>query len=325
MNENQKIETDELISLYLDGEASERQRTELKRLMQHDPSIGERMNMLRRQQQILNALPVETAPASLLDDIRSEMERKMILDDFSAQSQSVLATSHLALCRLLATAAMILLPLGLLGLVVFQIIRPPAVAPSDYTPIQDMMAEAQPGGNLSPAQTGVFKTLPFKGVLVLRTDQYMGVSGSVREAIEKQGLLGQAFPDRTADVACFQITASPQKVAGLVDSLASLRDQCQSVTLQILNDNSTDGAIEIPDIQTKQLRMLVYEDSPEMFTRLATRYASANQKTNTLFDDDPRLNAEGYPEPSIPTLAGSYDTMNQTVQLTIQVERTAQE
>lgn len=322
MNENQKIETDELVSLYLDGEASVRQQTELKRLMQHDPSIQERMDALRRQQQMLNALPVETAPTSLLEDIRSAMERNLILEDVSSQSQTtILATSHLFVRRLMTAAAMFLLPLGLLALVVFQIMKPPAAGPSDYVPIQDIIANAETAANPSADQTGIFGELPFKGTLVFQTDQYMTVSGLVKETIEKQGLLEQTFPDRTADVTRFQITASPKQVAELVDSLVAIRPQCEKVTLQVLSDNPANEMIEIPEVQTKQLKMLVYEDSPDMFTRLASRYASANQKVKFLLDEKPELEADGYPELSIPTLAGNYDPMNRTVQLTIQIER----
>ena len=325
MNENQKIENDELISLYLDGEASVRQQTELKRLMQHDPSIAERMEALRQQQQILNTLPVENAPASLLEDIRSEMERKLILEDFSGGSQTVLATSHLFVRRLMTSAAMILLPLGLLALVVFQIMKPPPKGPADYTSVQDMVAGTESANDLSSAQAGIFSEMPFKGTLVFQTDKYMAVNGLVKQAIQKQGLLDQAFPNRTADVTSFQITASPQKIAELVDSLAAIRPACQKVALQVLNGDSPDGMIEIPDIQAKQIKMLAYEDSPDMFTRLASRYADANRKVDSLFAEksQPQLDADGYPEPSIPTLAGTYDTMNRTVQLTIQVQRAA--
>ena len=133
MNEkHQKVETDELISLYLDGQASERQQTELKRLIRNDPTLADRIKTMYRQKKILNALPIETAPASLLEDIRSAMERNLILENTPAPPQSILASSHLAMRRMLAIAAMILVPMGLLALVVFQIIKPAADGPGPY-------------------------------------------------------------------------------------------------------------------------------------------------------------------------------------------------
>lgn len=318
MNEHeQKIELDELISLYLDGEASERQQTELKRLMQHDPSITERLEVFEQQRRMLNNLPMEAAPASLADDIRAQMERKLILEHPDSPSQTVLAAGHLAVRRLLATAAMILLPLGLLGLVVFQIMKPPVDGPGGYVPARPIV-QGTSEGDPSATQPAAAAALPFSGTLVMRTEDYREVSGQVKEAIEKQGLLGRTFPDRTANTTRFQVTASAGQVDALVDALAAIRPQCRQVLLQVAGTET--DLIEIPDIEDKQLKMLVYEDNPQMLDRLAGRYAAANQKADPLFND-PGLNPDGYPEPSIPTLAGRYDTAERTVRLTIQIER----
>ena len=79
--------------------------------------------------QLLNALPVETAPDSLHEDIRSAIERKLILNGTAEPSPSLITTSHFFIRRLTAAAAMILLPLGVLGVVVFQIMKPPSGGP----------------------------------------------------------------------------------------------------------------------------------------------------------------------------------------------------
>jgi hypothetical protein len=326
MNEEyQKIDTDELISLYIDGQASERQVTELKRLMLHDSSIGERINALRRQQQVLGALPVEAAPASLAEDIRAAIERKLVTADSAVRSQAVLANSRLFARRLMAVAAMFLLPLGVLALVVFQIMKPAVEGPADYIANRDFMEDNPTVAAPSGEETGIPDTLPFKGTLVLRTrtDEYMTVSSAVKETVEKMDLLEQTFPDRTADTVRFQITASPGQIAALVDALAVTRPQCRQVLLQVQEGDFEDQMIEIPNIENEQLKILVYEDSPAMFARLASRYALANRNVDPLFEQKPK--PDGYPEPSIPTLAGSYDTANRTVQLTIQIERAVEE
>ncbi len=323
MNEEHKIEMDELISLYLDGEATQRQETELKRLMQHDSLVQDRVKALKHQQQTLNALPVETAPENLLDDIRCEMERKSILNGVSDNSKISAATTHLFARRLMASAAMLLLPLGLLAVVVFQIFKQPVDGPLDYDRSNTTISQTKPVPS-SDALPALSSELPFNGVLVLKTDQYMPVSTTIKEAIDKQGLLAQAFPERAANVTRFYIKASPKKVAELLDSLTPVRAQCRTVTLQIPGPGTNDEAIEISEPQAKQITTLVFEDSPQMFDRLASRYAAANQKNDSAFaknDDDSQLDESGYPSLSIPTLAGDYDQQNKTVQLTIHVER----
>ena len=69
MNEHPKTEIEELFSASLDGELTQRQETELKRLLQNEPQMVEQLAALRRQRECC-ALPVETAPPSLAEDIR---------------------------------------------------------------------------------------------------------------------------------------------------------------------------------------------------------------------------------------------------------------
>ena len=102
----------------------------------------------------------------------------------------------------------------------------------------------------------------------MRTDNYMAVSGAIHDAIENQALLSHAFPTRTADTTRFEITASPKQITDLMDALAAVRPQCSDVILQVRSDLA-DGAVEIPDIENEQLKLLVYEDNPGMFSRLA--------------------------------------------------------
>jgi len=322
MNEEHKIETDELICLYLDGEASVRQQTELKRLMQHDPSIAKRMEALRRQQQILNALPIETAPDSVHDDICSAIERQLILNGTPETSRSIIATSHFFIRRLITAAAMILLPLGVLGLVVFQIMKPPSAAPVEYVSADQMIGDTDTAVTSSQVSTEISTPLPFEGLLVLETNQYMEVSDAIGKAVLDKGLLNRAFPQRTAEGMSFDITASPKIVAELFDFLTTIRPQCDSAKLR-LGNCSNEQIVEIIDPQTKQLKTLIYQDNPEMLQRLATRYASANKKSDTLYADkveSSELGDDGYPKPSIPELA-SKDSVNKTVRLTIRIQR----
>lgn len=328
MSEKPKINIDELITLYLDGEATERQRTELKRMILHNPSIGDKLKSLQRQQRAMGALPVESAPESLIDDIRAELERKLILGDFAQTDETVAGKSHLLARRALTTAAMLLIPMGLLFVVVWQIMKPPQEG-GMYVSTSERIAQADPGEtSLTPtAQPDeTRKTLPFNGVLVLKTDEYMTVSRQMDKAIQAKGLIAQTLKSGTADVTRFQITASPKKIAGLLDVLAAVRPRCKEVVLKVTGAENTNITIDNP--QDRQLKMLVYEDNIEMLNHLAARYASANLKDDSAVargDDEPAAGTDGYPGMSMPQLAGSYDQMqNTTIELTIYIERNYQ-
>ncbi|MHC4772198.1 MAG: hypothetical protein ACYS8S_01200 [Planctomycetota bacterium] len=74
MNENHKNEIEELLSDLVDEQAGDRQKTEFKRLVAHDPGLIDQLAAMQRQRDILNALPVESAPDSLADDITASSE-----------------------------------------------------------------------------------------------------------------------------------------------------------------------------------------------------------------------------------------------------------
>ncbi len=328
MSEKPKINIDELMTLYLDGEATERQRTELKRMILHDPSIGETLKALQRQQRAIRALPVESAPETMIDDIRAELERKLILGDSGQTDETVVGKSHLLARRALTAAAMLLIPLGLLFVVVWEIMKPPQDGDM-YISTDRRIAQTNPSETASPpaaASTGLQQELPFNGTLIFKTDEYMTVSRQLDNAIRAKELIAQTHKSGAADVTSFQIKASPKKIAGLLDTLTTVRPRCKEVVLKI--NGADDTTITINDPQDRQLKMLVYEDNLDMLNRLAVRYASANLKGDTAVakaDDEQTMSDDGYPEMSVPTLAGSYDQMqNATIELTIYIERNYQ-
>ncbi|MHC4288607.1 MAG: hypothetical protein ACYSSK_00865, partial [Planctomycetota bacterium] len=205
MNENHKNEIEELLSDLVDEQAGDRQKTEFKRLVAHDPGLIDQLAAMQRQRDILNALPVESAPDSLADDITATLERKLILGDTPAQKKTIAGTSHLFLRRVLTTAAMLLLPLGLLFFVVFEIMRPPSVGPGVYVPTGEKLAQSRLESP-APLSAEHQSKLPFDGVLAFRTERLMAVSNFIEEQIFDQGLL--SFPNRTADTTSYQLTAS---------------------------------------------------------------------------------------------------------------------
>lgn len=278
MNDSQNHEIDEVLSAYLDGEISERQQTELKRLAQRKPSVHKRLKALKRQKQILRAMPIEKAPATLVDDVRSAIERNLILDGSSRTDQNIANPKKMLLRRMLATAAMFLVPIGLLGMVVFYIVKPPEKGPGGgYVNTDDILNGGNATGNTTlpaPAPQAA-KVMPFDGVLTFESSQYATVSNYIEKMVYDQGLIGTTKKERTVDLISYDVTAGPQQIANLTDTLQPLWSHCQSVTLSVLNSPSA-PAVEITDIQHDQLRLLVLEDNSDMYKYLADRYAKAN-------------------------------------------------
>lgn len=300
---NQDIE--ELMNAVVDGQATQRQQTELKRLMLHDISISEKLARMQRQKQILNALPVEPAPAQLAQDIRAALERRLILENFTSHQQYA-PVAHFK--RFAAAAAMLLLPLGLLALVVFQIIKPPSGEPVQYERTADVIDRTTtPAPAVAAAPAAV--QLPFNGILTFKTDQVAAVSTFVEKMIFDQGLINASMPVRTADMAAYQVKTSPQNMIALVDSLAEtwVRSSDVLLTVAVGPDSET---VEIANVKIEQLKTLAVEDSTTMFSRLAARYAAANKNAQTFYANktpDEQVGADNYPPLNRPILTGRYD------------------
>ena len=175
MNKNHKIEIEELLNDLVEDQATERQETEFKRLAKHDPAIVDQIEAMRRQKQLLNALPIESAPASLAEEVRSALERKLILGDIAESGRSIAGASHLLLRRILTTAAMLLVPLGLLSFVVYEIMRPASVGPAVYVSSDETLAK-EGQDNFVAAVPVPDMELPFNGTLTFRTDRQTAVS-----------------------------------------------------------------------------------------------------------------------------------------------------
>jgi hypothetical protein len=334
MNENHRIELEELLSDLVDDQATDRQETEFKRLAKHDPAIVDQLEAMRRQKQLLNALPIESAPGSLAEEVISVLERKLILGDFPGDEQTIAGASHLYLRRILTTAAMLLLPLGLLSFVVYEIMRPASVGPTVYVSTDQTLAQ-EDQGNLVAAMSLLDKELPFNGTLTFSTDRQIAVSSYVEKMVFDQGLINFTVPNRTADATTYQITAPPEKIAMLIESVGKVWPHCRAVTLSIVNSSGGD-AIDIPNVQAEQVAVLAAEGNREMLDHLASQYARTNKGKDTLFAKEEAsgpqdIGLDGYPQLAMPILTGNDDSIpgiivpsQPTVRLRIRIERTVE-
>ena len=145
MNHIDRPELEELLSAYIDDELSERQRTEVKRLIEHDAEAAKELRYLEKQKQLLAALPAASVPRDMLGKVKTAVERKRTLDDAGRVKARAIGSRRLYARRVLATAAMILLPVGVLAWVVWRIIMPLSVPTGPNGPVAN---GGDPGENI---------------------------------------------------------------------------------------------------------------------------------------------------------------------------------
>jgi len=206
------------------------------------------------------------------------------------------------------------------------------VGPVDYPSVGGGLAQYDGSGAAGSNASVVAQSLPFDGILTFRTQKPMTVSNYAEKMIFDQGLVSVTLPNRTGDSATYQITAPPEKIAVLVDSLKDVWPHCQQVALNVV-DETRDSHVDIPNVLTEQIKVLAMEDSPEMLNRLAGQYASANINKENMFarDDKPADISNDLiemPPFTIPIPTGrnepavnAVDPSQPTVRLRIQVER----
>ena len=194
---------DELLNGFLDDELTLRQKTEVQRLIAHDPKIADRLDEIENCKTLLNALPFETAPQEMAEDIKIALERRALLGPQHEEYDEQRGARHLLLRKITATAAMIAL-IAALSAVVYNIVAP--VKPVTKTvaledSIQRTVKIAQP--KPKPVERVIVKetkavepvlTTGFNGTLELKAVETETVASAINKAVTEHGLLDTAYP-----------------------------------------------------------------------------------------------------------------------------------
>lgn len=295
MNHEERDNLESLKQRYVDGQLTERQRTELKRLIQRAPSLVPELRALRRQRELLKGLPIEKPPESLFLDIQSALERNMILaSQESVRSRKSTAFS-LVFRRVSAVAAMLIIPLGLLAIVVYQIVRPAQQSPPTFPGHGQVAVTGHEGSTdgmpleaIDPAST-----ILSMGRLIFHTDQPIAVNGYIKKTVFSRQMLEQTIPIPKADQIHYQIQCSRDQLSEFVRDLQAIWSKCSQVNLIVQNQEQK---IHIEQVLPYQLHQLVREGDPTGYRRIAGRFSIQNRKqieTQT----HPRLFAESSSSP----------------------------
>ncbi len=280
MNRNAKPEIDELLSAYLDGQLSDRQHTEVKRLLRNDKDVSLRLHRLQQQKQLLSALPVETAPAGMLEAIQASLERTFILDRFSHTTRTAAGARQLFARRFLTAAAMLIIPLGLLAWVVFTILSP-AETPTTLSQMDD------PGGsilmpNLPPQKPMPREQLrpnersspavgPMAMTLSLRTSEPIVVDSLLKKAIFNHSLFTVTVPGRL----CYTIQCPAEPLIALMQDVQSVWPKCRTASLAVFG-RTVHSRVIVDRITPDQIVQLLQQPNSLTGMQLAGNFASLN-------------------------------------------------
>ncbi len=274
----------EMISGYVDGTLSQRQETELRRLMANDPSISQEVSSMQRQKELLGSLPFETAPESLLNDIRASIERKVLLSEIETSDGG--GKRHLFVRKFTTVAAMLVLA-GMLGLVVHNIIAPePAgnvmLTQSDAMPEQEIETLALEQENIRTQTIAAPEPMmvrakaaramsQYSATLRLETTNPIAMNAYVEKSIQSNGLVDCTIPYRRPmeNINTYVISCDAGSLVSLMEDLGAVWPRFVDTSM-VVHGETADRMYRInsvdPEVITEML-LNWHGQEPVAFTR----------------------------------------------------------
>lgn len=227
-----KPEIEEMLSRYIDGELSERECTEIKRMAVNDEKFSARIVRMKNQKELLGNLPVEIAPAGIADAVKLSLERKFLLNGTPASTNEMAGARYL-FSRRLMTAAIIFILFGGLLYMVLQVIIPPADisevvidAPAPRMAAPEIKLPAKP---FSPALD--VEPHVFSASLDLTSKDAITMNAFISKVIFNENLLNNTFKNSHDGVTSYYVTTDITKLRALLDGLVSGWDKCEQAKL----------------------------------------------------------------------------------------------
>lgn len=297
---------DELLSSFMDGELSPRQRTEVQRMATHDPQVARRLQQLQNCRTLYTALPVAKAPGDLLEQIKASLERHTLLQEQPATGGRSLGAWHLAFRRFMAAAAVFVL-MGVLGVVIYEIVSPtpwpwggsPMVADSGGATGNQLAKPTTPV--VMVADTGL------TGRLELRTAKLAWADTFLDRNIRSNGLSSRVESSIVGNRRVYQITGSRAGVNRLVAQLGGVWQNFDGAALRVDRPEKTAAPVVVEGITPEQTAHIVAQDTTKASVETAASYAIMNRvakslpgkdiRTSTQYDPGSLLAAASVPYP----------------------------
>jgi len=235
--EKEKIR--ELINAYIDNELSERQHTEIKRLIDHDEELQEYYNYLIKGRTLIASLPQESAPESIAKFVINKIEREMILNEYSRGVNDAVGKKQLYMRNIMAVAAMIAM-IAVLGFVILEIVGPSA------NPVQIVSLNKSKSSIASQATT-------YK--LNMNTKDIADSTKIMSELIYHNLLESNTVIGKDGNHSEYKIVCTAAQAENLVRELSASWDKFQSPSLVIAAHGNSPVSVENISAQ-KMLTML---------------------------------------------------------------------
>jgi hypothetical protein len=251
MNEQEHI--DELLNSYIDGELTERQQIEVRRLISHDAQAAERLSRLERCRMLVTSLPRAGAPADTLARVKAALQTRRLMHEQTSVIEQRRGAIHLFARKVLTAAAMLGL-VGILAVVVYTILAP-VEAPITWVATKDA-------------------PVPFYASLELEPSSSAAVSAFQR-AVMDNGLSDCFTPAMEGSKSIYTLTCSREDLNALLGDLTDSWDRFDSRTLSVETDRFAER-VTIRSVSLRQIAEIVNQNSLDDRLALAREVSLSN-------------------------------------------------
>jgi hypothetical protein len=265
---------DELLGSFMDGELSPRQRTEVQRMASHDPQVARRLQQLQNCRSLFCALPMDKAPNDLLEQIKVSLERHSLLQEQPVVRKRSIGAWHLAFRRFVAAAAVLVL-MGVLGGVVYQIVAP--VSPGTLPSVADNRSPSGVERERTTVTPLAVADAGFTGRLELRTARLAYADTFVAREIENSGLSGVNESDVMGSQRVYKITGTRESVNRFVASLSRVWQNFDGAVLQVDRPENAASPVIVEGVTPAQAAGIVAQNSTQASIETAAGYAVMNR------------------------------------------------
>lgn len=292
-----KERLDILLNAYIDGELGERQKTEVKRLVKHDEHIAARLREIEKCRDLANALPVEEAPAGIIESVKERIETQARQPIAYREYDHVEGAKQLMHRKILAMAAMFALA-AVLGIVVYTIIAPDKGG--EVPTIADLQLKSQPSTDTTvvAAETkdeepvtspGVEPVVParqiFTATLELSTANKRQVNAFIQRAIADNDMLRQQPLFAAQEDGIYAISGSSEGLSLLLADLASAWNQFKSASLYVETEQPGQKIV-VTNVAPQQIDKIAAQEDIEAIVAIARDFAVLNRISAQLGSDE---------------------------------------
>jgi hypothetical protein len=345
-----KNKLDEMLNAYMDGRLSERSRTEVKRLLQHDRQIEARLIELKKIRSLLAALPVAQAPSDLVENVKTKIEQRSFTRPGADYLDKTEGARQLLWRRAVSIAAIVTLAAALAA-VVYVIIGPQPskeenIVSENWIQKEIILPESVTSkftGNTPPAETTTPAKAPaavvaqqpplpeqFSGRLELNTEFYTGVDAFIKHALVDNGITLIEMPMAQPEKGVYTLNCSRKAAELFIADLATIWDKFDSTTLRV--DTGRPGKdIVVENVTAKQINEIIAQADVAKSIQLAkdtAAFNSVNRKLpGTMLAAGTEVNSLPIPKPVL--TSGNTTTKKsdvgetETIKLVIQIKSTS--